>query len=460
MAKLLPHGLVAGLRWETLIGLEKESVEIRALAARRDADQFVVVGDDDVNRTVGLAKLPAEALAPASGKPRSQPMPYVSLAAALCRMLPSENAVFLCPDPEARAECLFVTIRDGRPDRDEVLSIAAAHDAARRFIEANETGSTIVCGVVSQPIGPAADAAANAEIGREAREAGNDIWDAAMTRAEVVTLAQIAEFVRRAGIDDYRLSPVNQAPSLRLIGIGVAIVAVVAVVIAGGWWWWSARAEAERLRIAQSQRVDPVQAYRDAVRKALAREPFDAGSAFAQAVQTYVHALPANASGWRPESIVCKAAACDIQWRRLEGGTFDKLLAQRERAVIVDINSATETMPLTLDGAPEASRVSPVPLSQFLRTAGARLQQLGDYGLDISMTMAAPIVPVPPALAKRADIAPPILKGTWQISGHLAFLDSVKGLMQRSANLSLAQVEVQLNDEKPVFSAQGAFYVH
>ena len=106
------------------------------------------------------------------------------------------------------------------------------------------------------------------------------------------------------------------------------------------------------------------------------------------------------------------------------------------------------------------ARVTPVPRNQFLRTAGARLQALGDYGMDIALTMPEPLVPVPPGVTSRDDVPPPLSKGEWTMAGHLAFVDSVAGLMMRAGNMSLSELKVVIDDGKPVFSAQGTYYVH
>jgi hypothetical protein len=188
------------------------------------------------------------------------------------------------------------------------------------------------------------------------------------------------------------------------------------------------------------------------------------------------------AGGWRPATIDCNVTRCEIQWRRQEGGTFDLLLSQRPNAQIVDLDNAREIMTpadttapapkrvaaTPVGNAPQApddeddgdARVTPVPRTQFLRSAGARLQSLGDYGMDISLSMPSPLVNVPPGVAARSDVPPPIAKGEWKMAGHLAFMDSVAGLMMRAGNMSLRELKIVLDDSKPVFSAQGTYYVH
>ncbi|VVE80740.1 type 4b pilus protein PilO2 [Pandoraea sputorum] len=456
MGRALSNHLVIGAQWETLIGLEKEMTEIRSLARSRDASHFTVTDDGAGTRTVGLVSLPDATQTNAATT-------RYALAAVLRTLVDGPNVAFMHPDPDDPAKAVFVTLRDHRPELDlEVPASQLKHRLEQWTAEVE--GPVKVAGVMRTDL-PHADV--------------------------ILTLDDIAAAAVREATTETRIKPVRQALPARQLKIAATVVTLLAVIAGaayGGWQWYES---IQREKLAAANRVDPVVAYKQALTRALANESFSTGASYARHLQRAVQQLPANAGGWRPASIDCKARTCEIEWRRLEGGTFDLLLSQRPRAQIVDLDHANERFMLPEDDATSAStvaaslgaaksaartpagtpsiealeddgdaRVTPIPRNQFLRTAGARLQALGDYGMDIALTMPEPLVPVPPGVASRDDMPPPILKGEWKMAGHLAFFDSVAGLMMRAGNMSLGELKIVIDDGKPVFSAQGTYYVH
>jgi len=456
MGRALSNHLVIGAQWETLIGLEKEMAEIRSLARSRDASHFTVTDDGAGTRTVGLVSLPDATDTKAATS-------RYALAAVLRTLVDGPNVAFMHPDPGDPTMAVFVTLRDHRPELDlEVPASQLKHRLDQWTAEVE--GPVKVAGVMRTDL-PHADV--------------------------ILTLDDIAAAAVREATPETRIKPVRQALPARQLKIAAAVVTLLAVIAGaayGGWQWYES---VQREKLAAANRVDPVEAYMQALTRALANESFSTGASYARHLQRAVQQLPANAGGWRPASIDCKARTCEIEWRRLEGGTFDLLLSQRPHAQIVDLDHAKERFVLPEDDATSAStvaaslgaakseartpagtraiealeddgdaRVAPIPRNQFLRTAGARLQALGDYGMDIALTMPEPLVPVPPGAASRDDMPPPISKGEWKIAGHLAFFDSVAGLMMRAGNMSLGELKIVIDDGKPVFSAQGTYYVH
>ncbi|VVD93782.1 type 4b pilus protein PilO2 [Pandoraea commovens] len=456
MGRALSNHLVIGAQWETLIGLEKEMAEIRSLARSRDASHFTVTDDGAGTRTVGLVSLP-DAIDTNATTTR------YALAAVLRTLVDGPNVAFMHPDPDDPAKAIFVTLRDHRPELD--LEVPASQLKQRLDQWAAEVeGPVKVAGVMRTDL-PHADVN--------------------------LTLDDIAAAAVRDATPEMRIKPVRQSLPTRQLKIAAAAVTLLAVIAGaayGGWQWYEG---VQREKLAAANRIDPVEAYKQALTRALANESFSTGASYAKHLQRAVQQLPANAGGWRPASIDCKARTCEIEWRRLEGGTFDLLLSHRPRAQIVDLDHAKERFVLPEDDATSAStvaaslgaakseahspastssiealeddgdaRVAPIPRNQFLRTAGARLQALGDYGMDIALTMPEPLVPVPPGAASRDDMPPPISKGEWKMAGHLAFFDSVAGLMMRAGNMSLGELKIVIDDGKPVFSAQGTYYVH
>ncbi|MCI3207330.1 MULTISPECIES: type 4b pilus protein PilO2 [Pandoraea] len=451
MARALSNHLVVGAQWETLIGLEKEMAEIRSLARSRDASHFAVTDDGAGTRTVGLIALSEADAADATDG--------YALAAVLGSLVDAPNVAFIHPDPDDPARALFVTLRDHRPELDLELPASALKHRLEQW---------------------------TAEVGGPVKVAGVMRMD--LPHADVVlTLDDIAAAALREEAAQARLKPVrNGLPGMpaRQMKIAAALMAMLVVVGGAGYWGWTWYEDMQREKLAAANRVDPVDAYKAALKRALAAESFSTGASYARHLQRTITHLPANAGGWRPASIDCKARRCEIEWRRREGGTFDLLLSQRPAAQIVDLDHAREVATLPDDDATSArtvaasvgaasandaseaieddgdARVTPIPRNQFLRTAGARLQALGDYGMDIALTMPTPLVPVPPGVATRHDVPLPISKGEWKMAGHLAFYDSVAGLMMRAGNMSLGELKIVVDDGKPVFSAQGTYYVH
>ncbi|WP_087721778.1 type 4b pilus protein PilO2 [Pandoraea sp. PE-S2T-3] len=429
MTRALSNHLVVGAQWETLIGLQKEPTEIRGLARSRDASHFAVADDGSGTRTVGLMSLPV------ASKDEAVPDRY-ALAAVLGQMVDGANVAFVHADPDDPSAALFVTLRDRRPDIDTVLPLA--------HLKARLAGWT-------------------AEVEGPVKIAGMELADLPPPDVSL-SLDAIAEHVRRERPAEARLQLVRKPLPARELAIAAVALLIVAGLGGAGWLGWSWYDDLQQQQRAAANRVDPVDAYKRSLARAIAAEPFAFGADYAQRVQSVVQALPASAGGWRPASIECNAARCSIDWRRKEGGTFDLLLSQRPDAMIVDLDHAKEVVAITDDGqdadAAADARVTPIPRNQFLRTAGARLQALGDYGMDISLTMAEPLVKPPPTAAAGKDVPPSIAKGEWQMAGHLAFLDSVAGLMMRAGNMSLRDVKIDISDGKPVFTAQGTYYVH
>lgn len=451
MTRILSNQLVVGAQWETLIGLQKEPTEIRGLARSRDASHFAVADDGAGTRTVGLFAI--DPVINAQGAAQ-----HYALGAVLGAMVDGPNVAFVHVDPDDPSTTLFLTLRDHRPELD--LVIPASEVPARLEQWAAEIDGGIRTVGIAPPNCRSADVA--------------------------LTLDDIAKHVREEPPGEARLQAVRRPlPARQLKVVAISLVAL-SLLAGAGWWGWTWYDDMQKAKLAAANRVDPVDAYKQALARAIAAEPFSAGASFARRLQYAIQTLPASAGGWRPAAIECDVNRCEIQWRRQEGGTFDLLLSQRPNAQIVDLDNATESMtppdtrpPVPKQAAATAApgaaegpnddedeyddgdaRVTPVPRTQFLRTAGARLQSLGDYGMDISLTMAQPLVNAPASVTSRNDVPPPIAKGEWKMAGHLAFVDSVAGLMMRAGNMSLHELKIVIDDTKPVFSAQGTYYVH
>lgn len=459
MARVLSNLLVVGARWETLIGLQKEPAEVRGLASSRGATHYAVADDGSGTRTAGLITLPIE-LADLSQE-------RFALAALIAQMVDGNNIAFVHPDPEDPTAMVLVLLRERRPVKDVVVPSAQAWDALRSFVAESE-GTVKVVGEglpesgLPLPLG-GKDATSNGDTAI-ATALLPTAGERRITVAYALTFDEIAAHARRERPVDARFRLVRKPLPTRKIVATLGVLGGLCLLGGAGWFGWDWYEQYAQEQRAIASQIDPVDAYKANLKRVLAAESFASGGAFAKTLQHTIQTLPANAGGWRPESIVCNTARCDVIWNRKEGGTFDLLLSQRPNAGIVDLDHAGEIIPLHLDDAAADSdsdeRVTPVPLNQFLRSAGARLQQLGDYGMDISMSMPELLAKRPPSLAGRADLPPSIAKGEWRIAGHLAFLDSVAGLMTRAGNMSLQELKIVIDDTKPIFTAQGFYYVH
>ncbi|QHE90552.1 type 4b pilus protein PilO2 [Pandoraea fibrosis] len=451
MTRILSNQLVVGAQWETLIGLQKEPTEIRGLARSRDASHYAVADDGAGTRTAGLFSLDLSVNVQSG-------LEWYALGAVLGEMIDAPNVAFVHPDPDDASAMVLVTLRDRRPELDLIVPTSELGTRLEQWAAEIESGIKIV-GVA--PL----------------NGSGVDL---------TLTLDDIAAQVRKEPPRDARLLAVRKPLPARKLKLAAISLAALSLLSMAGWWGWSWYEAQQQAKLAAANRVDPVDAYRSALARAIAAEPFSAGASYARRVQYAVQSLPASAGGWRPASIECRGDRCEIQWRRQEGGTFDLLLSQRPNAQIVDLDNAREimtpadtlppvsaparAMPVATDAEGLAdnedevddgdARVTPVPRTQFLRTAGARLQSLGDYGMDISLSMPQPLVQAPQAVTTRSDVPPPIAKGEWKMAGHLAFVDSVAGLMMRAGNMSLHELTIVIDDTKPVFSARGTYYVH
>ncbi|WP_047238454.1 type 4b pilus protein PilO2 [Chromobacterium subtsugae] len=426
MARVLFGNLAVEVQWEPLLGLSKESEEVRELASRRGAKQCLVLQNALGVRVAGLANLPV----------KGRKSELFALAGLLREVSDDPNILFLHQDPEDPSRLVLVAIHDGKPMQDRVIAREAALDAARQFIQEVGTGVTIL----------------------------GDIDDDMLQVTRHVNLEDIVTSLTDEEKAAYRLQPL---PGTRLLGVALLFVALG--VAAGGGWWWMQQQEKDRLAAldaAASQQPDPMTTYRNQMQSALKQAPLNHGAAYARTVLAVVQQLPFEVGGWRVGNISCKEKGCTINWKRQDGGNFQTLLEQRKTVQFLDMGSATEVVPLP--EAQAALQSAPVDVSKFYMTAGVRMQALDDMGktgknedklMAVVLGKVDPLVPLPQELKGRVGKLPALAKGSWSMQGHLAFLDSVPGLMERAGNMTLDAVEVTLNDKKPEFTAKGTFYV-
>ncbi|MBJ7263343.1 MAG: hypothetical protein JHC61_06205 [Burkholderiaceae bacterium] len=465
MAQILSEVLVAGVQWETLVGLEKESSEVRNLAVMREANHAVVLDSGQGARAVGLITLPDDDIGESR---RAQPLRY-ALAPIVATFIVTRAAVFVHPDPSDAGQVLFITIRDGQPELDLSLPTSQALDHLLAFV--NEVEDPIVAGVLPQEVatGSASDEAMDKAMDKashtgvqtdtDAPACGSDdsisgVWPAIHTP---ITLDTCLRATRESDLTEFvfkRLQVHTQwKPILRKLAYPVVASGAVALCYYG----WTVVDRALQPPPPMPVVANPIQLFQQQHRMVLRGEPLQFGAPHAKAVQQAIAALPLRPGGWRVESVACDLRACVATWQRGVGGTFDTLLAHRPSALVQGIDAAAEILALPTEVVGQA-QVEPVPLGQFLKAAGSRLHELSDYGKTVEMSLPELLLPVPPPVAQREDIRP-VSKGEWALQGDLAFMDSLPGLLARTGNMALVELNVLVHDDKPHYMAKGTYYV-
>lgn len=232
----------------------------------------------------GLWPLPAHA---ADGTEPGGP----ALACLLGALVDGPNVAFLHPDPDDPAMILFVIgFGDLRPELD--LSVPAEQIRPSRCNGAEADRSVKIAGV-------------QRTISRISRR-GVDADDAIVASSghEALAQARLEAGARRL----FHAGHPARGCAYRFGGggrmVGVAMVR---------------RRNVKRARppTGRSDRSCTAE-----LARAIAAELFPAGASYARHLQRVVQQLPANAGGWRPASIDCKAQRCEIDYT-VDGGTFD-----------------------------------------------------------------------------------------------------------------------------------------
>ena len=443
MARILSEALVAAVQWEMLIGLEKETVEVRSLAAQRGADHAVVIDNGQGVRIVGLAAL-ADA---AELSPGQLQRPRYALAVLVGALGAVRDSVFVHPDPQAPGQMLFITRRDGQPETDTSLPERQALERLQAFLI--EIKDAKVLGVAPQA---EPDEAASEPTDTTAQAS---VWPSIDCP---LTLDACLQATRESDRSECLLSPLK--PPARWASLrrkaGYAVTAAVAAALA--YYGWTLVDQSLQPPAPLTATPNPVQLFQDQHRQKLLGEPLQLGAAHAQAVQRAIASLPVSAGDWHVQTVMCDLRACVATWSRGEGGTFDSLLVYRPAARMQALDTAHEILALPTQVAGE-TQVRPVDLGDFLRSAGSRFHELSDYGKKVVLGMPEPLLPAPAVVAARTDIRP-VSKGEWALQGHLAFMDSVPGLLARTRNMALVELQVSIDGEAPYYIAKGTYYVY
>ncbi|MGI4856932.1 MAG: hypothetical protein ACRYHA_08460 [Janthinobacterium lividum] len=447
--------LMVELTWENLLGVDKEAREIADLCARRGADRLVVFTDDFGLRTAGL-------VGREDARTDLEGSPAYALAGILAGRSAGRPLVFLHALDPSENDVIVIAVKAGRPEIDRVLPLPNALREAERFIETLDDDCRL-CGTHSIP-------------GKIAEPmplpSGATLSDAERGAYRIVR--QQTGFTRHAGTLRTRRARVLAAAGVALVLVGAGAG------ITTRFWRRAYVPTAPHV----ATRPDALALHRQRVAHAIAQARAAPGQAHAARMVALLRDLPIEAARWRLAEMRCADGACSILWRRHPGGTLEDLLDARPAAQPSeeDFDRAAERIELLDDALASAAPVSAAPVSavsvsaasvsasaapalltlqkreDFYRIANSRAQRLRDVGLALELGPTAPVVAPPPDVALPASVSAPA-KGQWTMSGHLAFVDSVPGLLGRTGNMSVRELVIETDPAPSRFRAAGDFYV-
>lgn len=453
MARLIGSDLMVELEWETLLGFDKEARELRDLCHRRRANRHAVFADEQGLRTAGLVAKDSE---PDAARPGGTPV--FSLAAIVSKRAAGQTVVFLhtldgldgfdaAPLGAGAPLAVLIAIKAGRPEIDRVLPLSEAVHEARHFIEAL-SGKVVLYGNYSldEHEADAMPLPAVAELSATERDA-----------------ALIVPLGRRL-----RSATGARGATRGTSKIALPTVILMSLIVGGGcafaWMLWPDSPPPMTVTTAPPP-IDPLEQYRSNVKERLSTELQAPSQQHVAAIQLLLAGTPLEVAGWRAQQLQCEARQCTVVWTRGKGGTLSGLLLDRPGTVVREDNfdQAHEVIQLEADES-----LSPITLRKrkaFFDVAGTRTSKLRDYGMQAQIGAPVPLIPPPAAVAQAASGAQDasgvqiVAKGPWSMAGHLAFIDSVAGLMKRTGNMSLKELIIDTDPAKPRFNASGEFYV-
>ncbi|MGI4856089.1 MAG: hypothetical protein ACRYHA_04030 [Janthinobacterium lividum] len=452
MTRRIEQDLVVELNWETLLGVDQERREIGDLCARRGASHHVVFTDDFGLRAVGLVARAVSRAGPGPGpgldpepEPDSDPdfgteaAPAYALAGILAGRSDGRPLVFLHALDDAKNHVAVIAVKAGRPEIDRVLPLADALREAERFIETLDDPCRL-CGTHPVP---------GKAVETMPLPGGPTLSDAERSAYRITRL--------RTGITRHVPTP-RARRTLALAVLGLAVIGTGAGIAK----MLRRRPAAPAVPRAEAA-PDPLALHRQHVARTLARELAAPGHAPAVRMVALLRDLPIAPARWRMSRMECAGDGCAVLWRRRPGGTLDGLLDARPAAQPMeeDVDQATERLALPDHPAP-AFALTLQKREHFYRIANSRAQRLRDAGLAMELGPTAPIVTPPPGVTMPASVAASVAvpaKGAWTMSGPLAFVDSVPGLLGRTGNMRVRELVIETEPPPVRFRAAGEFYV-
>ena len=416
MTQLLDNRLHVGLRWEPLLGLEREAKEIRTLLARRSITRYVVYAGEMGARSLGLLQ------ADSGAEPQHPTYSFLCLVGAA---LKQKSFLFVHPHPDDAAKVVLVGVRDDRPELDDIYDAAQAPAAIERFLAAGSLSDITIAGV-------ATSAAPHLVIDKP--QALEDLLSGAEQR----------------DLKPFAITHLKPPVSLRnkLLSVGLFAVVIVAALAARSL----TADDASQLPV-----INPTHTFESRLNRALLAETADGGSSFVRAVEAAVRNIPVDVNGWRAVTIKCGDTQCVVDRRRQVGADATAMLGALENVKLKGLDQAIETVRLARFNS-NVSDVRPISETSFSARTAARMQQLGDYGLTPTLGGASPIIPLPASVSSAASLNI-VKRGIWSLGGDLAFLDSMTGLITQSGNMVLKSLQIDVAAARPSFTAKGFYYV-
>lgn len=419
MAHVLNGRFLCELHWEPLLGLERETREVSRLLKRREANAHVVAGTTQLDRILGSAHLDLDASVP--------PPALVAFASALADVVEHPRFLFTHVFAEGDAlegHVLLIGAREKRIDLDRVVPVDEATEVAEGFLRLNAADGVAIMGLEGQ-----------------AGVTYPYTLEEAVSALDKHDLACHAVHIRRV-IDK------------RLVRAGVAIGLTLTLATVAWLGWPEAPPPLPVVRRVPV--IDHAAVFRLAWQKKLIEETEKGGPYYAQFVLDTVRQLPVDKEGWRLQRVVCGADDCTVT--RVRGSGADtKSLLQDDAEIILDEKLETATRRIAAPApSDQSAKVRPVPNAVFQEDVVSRFQALADYGMSPRITPSAPLLVAPSATKEPVDTP---RSGAWELSGDLAFLDSIALMVIRSNNMVWRSLEVIIDGTTPTFIAKGTYFV-
>lgn len=425
VSQLLFEKFRVGLRWEPLLGLERESKEIRTLLARRSVTRYAVFAGEMGARTLGLV----QAKPGPEPEPGPGPGPQASTYSFLCTVaaaLKQRSFLFVHPHPDDPTQVILASVRDDRPELDDIFDAAQATAAVGRFLGGGGLSEVMVAGM-----------------------------DCACLPNLVINKAiSLEELLTGAAQDDlkqFAIASLKAPISFKFKPLPAALLLAVFIAVGATAWWAMSDDELEM------PAIDMTHTFQSRLTRALLAETSVGGPRFARAVEDAVRNVSVDVHGWRAMTITCGDTQCVVDRRRQVGADATAMLATLKGVRLEGLDQALEIVPLPIQDA-QVPDVYPTSKAEFSSRTAARMQLLGDYGLAPTLEEAQPIVPVPASVASAASLTI-VKRGSWSLGGDLAFLDSMTGMIVQSENMVLKSLQVDLAAAQPSFTAKGYYYV-
>jgi len=418
VVEIINNRYVAGLRWDSLFGIERETREIKSLVKARDATHYVVVPGSMGAKSVGLAQIPNEYAADDAS--------LLALLPLVAQTLDSKDFLFVHPLNDDDDKMIIFGVRDGRPIIDRIVEKEMTEAIAHDFLKEKTHSAVVVIGH----------------------------WPDLPSDFPLDQPLSLTDCLESVGSSREAAATLIRAKSngIKVNKMLLALIVITAAMAGGGYYGYQWYLE------SQVVEVDPVEVYVEDVRETFRMQTAKGGGAYADAMHGLITGLVVNAAGWQLQTIDCSGMSCRLVRARGIGADIDPILTSEATIELKDVPIAKETVRLPTARPPRDVRL--IPIKSFYELSLARLMQLADYGLTPKVEAPTDLVDLPDGVS-RSEIpeAYRIQRGAWSLKGNLAFLDSMTAIVRRAENMVLDKVVIDLKTMLPTFTATGFYYV-